>query len=250
MTEKDIKATEINNNDKTADVEMQFLVKEAEKSGIVLSPKQCLHFEQFYSLVVEKNKLMNLTSITERKDFFIKHLIDSILPQKFINHSASVLDLGCGGGFPSIPLKIVRPDLNITAMDATNKKVEFVNEAILALELENCVAVTARAEEAGQGKLRSSFDAVVSRAVANMLQLMELALPLVKVGGIFSAYKTEVKEVENIENATQILGSVLESVEPATLPNGDSRCFFLFRKKAEINEKYPRNFGQIKKKPL
>ncbi|MDD4839745.1 MAG: 16S rRNA (guanine(527)-N(7))-methyltransferase RsmG [Clostridia bacterium] len=236
--------------EKSMDTAMQMLIVEGNKQNLTISDTQQTLFEHFFSLVTEKNKVMNLTTILEREEFFVKHLVDSIIPQKYIKQNATVLDLGCGGGFPSIPLKIVRPDLKITAMDATNKKIEFVKDAISELQLKNTNAITARAEEMGQGKERESFDVVVSRAVASLTILMELALPLVKIGGVFIAYKTNESESENIEKALYTLGAVLDRSIVTQLPNGDHRCLLIFKKIAKTNASYPRNFGQMKKKPL
>lgn len=252
MKEKfpDKKNREIDEKREEFDVQTALFLSETEKLGLTISLQQLRQFENFFKLVDEKNKIMNLTSITKREDFFTKHLFDSVLAHDLIPQNSAVIDLGCGGGFPSIPLKIARPDLKMTAMDATNKKVEFVKSVISELGLTDTFAMTARAEDAGRREYRENFDVVVSRAVASLPQLLELALPLAKVGGVFIAYKTDASEAQGLAFALKELSAELEKTVSTKLPNDDKRCLFVFRKTAKCSEKYPRSYGQIKKKPL
>ena len=166
---------------------------------IELSEKQMEQFLQYYEMLVEKNKVMNLTAITEFDEVVEKHFLDSVsLTQQLDLHQPlKVLDLGTGAGFPGIPLKIVFPELEITLMDSLNKRVLFLQDVISSLQLENIEAVHGRAEEAARNKkYRESFDLCVSRAVANISTLSEYCLPFVKIGGSFISYKSSTIEDE------------------------------------------------------
>lgn len=233
------------------EVETNNLLKnEFDRQKLPLNDEIIVKFQKFYDFIVEKNKIINLTSITEKQDFYVKHYVDSLLALSYISTNATVLDLGCGGGFPSIPLKIARNDIKMTALDSTEKKIKCVQEAAKLLNLQNFFTVSARAEEYGRSKKRESLDIVVSRAVAPLNILLELALPLTKIGGKFIAYKTDENEADGAKNAYKMLGAVLVKTEKFTLPNGDKRCLFIFEKKTPTDMKFPRIFGQIKKSPL
>ena len=167
---------------------------------------------KFYEFVIEKNKVMNLTNIVNEKEFILKNILDSVLPEKYIKQNSSLIDVGAGAGFPSVPLKILRPDLNITMLDSLNKRVVFLNEVISVLNLKNIQAVHSRAEDYAKNQ-RESYDVCVSRAVARLNTLLEYCLPLVKVGGIFIAYKSLKADEEIIESekALDILGGNIEN---------------------------------------
>ncbi len=226
------------------------LLANLKKCGIKATANMMNKFAVCYKEIVEKNKTMNLTAITEMNEFFDKHFIDSIIAEKYIPRHANVLDLGCGAGFPGIPLKIVRNDIALTSIDSTSKKIDFVKELEEKLELENVETKSVRAEEFGQNEGREKFDVVVSRAVANTKILLELAIPLLKTNGIFIAYKTDENELEGLENAQKELNCRVKEIKTFTLPNGANRKLFVFEKIGHTNEKYPRQFGKIKNKPL
>lgn len=207
---------------------------------------------KFYEFVIEKNKVMNLTNIVNEKEFILKNILDSVLPEKYIKQNSSLIDVGAGAGFPSIPLKILRPDLNITMLDSLNKRVVFLNEVISVLNLKNIQAVHSRAEDYAKNQ-RESYDVCVSRAVARLNTLLEYCLPLVKVGGIFIAYKSLKADEEIIESekALDILGGNIENKQNVTIDEINSiRENIIIRKKNTTPKKYPRNKNLPKIKPI
>lgn len=228
----------------------KYLFEQCKNIGVELSDYQIEKIARFYDLLIEKNKVMNLTTITDEKEFLDKHIIDSLQTVPYIIQDAKICDVGCGGGFPSVPLKIAREDISLLSIDSTKKKVDFVADCEKELNLENAKTMSVRAEVFGQGEGRAKFDVVVSRAVANINVLLELCLPLLKVGGKFFAYKSHEAEMENINNAVKMLGAVQSDKIECTLPNGDKRNIYVFEKTKSTDKKYPRNFGQMKKKPL
>lgn len=223
---------------------------------IALSEKQMEQFLQYYELLVEKNKVMNLTAITEFDEVVEKHFLDSVsLTQQLDLHQPlKVLDLGTGAGFPGIPLKIVFPELEITLMDSLNKRVLFLQDVISSLQLENIEAVHGRAEEAAKNKkYRESFDLCVSRAVANISTLSEYCLPFVKIGGSFISYKSSTieDELEDGKKGIAILGGKVKDVYKFTLPDSElQRSFVIIEKEKKTPKAYPRKAGTPSKEPL
>ena len=223
---------------------------------IALSEKQMEQFLQYYELLVEKNKVMNLTAITEFDEVVEKHFLDSVsLTQQLDLHQPlKVLDLGTGAGFPGIPLKIVFPELEITLMDSLNKRVLFLQDVISSLKLENIEAVHGRAEEAARNKkYRESFDLCVSRAVANISTLSEYCLPFVKIGGSFISYKSSTieDELEDGKKGIAILGGKVKDVYKFTLPDSElQRSFVIIEKEKKTPKAYPRKAGTPSKEPL
>lgn len=220
--------------------------------GIAVSDKQLELLDSFGALLTEKNKSVNLTSITDPDGIAVKHFADSIsLLKADIPQGAKVLDLGCGAGFPGIPLLIMRPDIKLTLLDSTGKKLDFVSEALDALGLEAEV-LHGRAEELGQNPdYREKYDIVVSRAVAYLNTLCELALPLVKPGGTFIPMKgaSAAEEAKAAYTAIKTLGGNLEKSIDFTLTDG-SRSLLIIKKLSPTPPKYPRHGSQISKKPL
>lgn len=221
---------------------------------IHLSSKQLEQFHQYYELLVTWNQKVNLTAITEEEDVYLKHFYDSLTPltEYDLPQGATLCDVGAGAGFPSIPLKIVRPDLKVVIVDSLNKRIEFLKHLIKELGLEDVQAIHHRAEEYAQTK-RESFDIVTARAVARLNILSELCLPLVKENGLFIALKgsSAQEEIEEAKQAIKTLGGTFkESIDFQLPEEGGSRSLIIIHKKKKTPLKYPRNYGQIKKKPL
>ncbi|SFS04700.1 16S rRNA (guanine(527)-N(7))-methyltransferase RsmG [Anaeromicropila populeti] len=222
---------------------------------ISLTENQYRQFEVYYDLLIEKNKVMNLTAITEEKDFILKHFVDSILLAKYYNlNNKKIIDMGTGAGFPGIPLKIVFPDTEIVLMDSLNKRVKFLSEVINILELKNIEAVHSRAEDLGRDtRYREKFDVCVSRAVANLSTLSEYCIPFIKVNGIFISYKSgNIKEELDLsKNAILKLGAEIDKVEELELPDSDIKRTFIFLKKnSSTSNVYPRLAGKPAKEPI
>ncbi len=224
--------------------------------GLFLSGEQMNQFNLFYELLIEKNKVMNLTAITEYDEVVLKHFIDSIIIYKNIRNDKieSIMDVGTGAGFPGIPLKIIFPEIKITLLDSLNKRINFLNEVIEKLELQNIHCVHGRAEDIGHmPEYREQYDLVVSRAVANLSSLSEYCIPFVKVGGKFISYKSGNidNELESAKPAIQTLNSSIDEVNKYILPKSDmQRSIIVINKKKELNKKYPRKAGMPTKQPL
>lgn len=229
-------------------IESEF-IGECKKLGLLPTDEELEKYRIFFEAVTDANKRFNLTAILDTREFYIKHFLDSLIPQSEMAREASALDLGCGAGFPSVPLKIARSDLKITALDATEKKIEFVKDAAKRLGFENFFTICGRAEEKA-AELREAFDCVLSRAVAPLPVLLELALPHVKVGGAFFAYKSNQSELPLCQNALSELGAKHKKTVNTVLPDGSARSVLIFEKTAKTPQKYPRTFAKIKKNPL
>ena len=232
----------------------QFYSAVREKIGIELSDLQKKQYNRYYELVVEWNQKINLTAITEEEEFYTKHFFDSISLPFFKDYSniESICDVGSGAGFPSIPLKILYPNLKVTIVDSLNKRIKFLNLVKDELGLTDCNFVHARAEEFGQNKeYRESFEIVTARAVARLNVLSELCLPLVKKNGYFLSLKAQKAEEETKEatNAIKILGGKLEKDLNFDI-EGEERHILEIRKAKETPNKYPRKAGTPNKKPL
>ncbi len=217
-------------------------------------------WKRFYLLterMLTVNEYMNLTAITELDDVILKHYVDSLAAAKYIPQGASVIDVGCGAGFPSLPLAIARPDLHVTALDSTAKRINYIRETAEMLGIFNISCVTARAEEAAHiSDMREKFDISCARAVARLNVLCELCIPFVKRGGKFLAMKANfAEELDEAAFAIRRLGGKLTSTDSFTLVSCDGvtedpRCIITIEKISETPENYPRNNSQIKKKPL
>jgi len=211
-------------------------------------------FEMYYNKLIEVNEYMNLTAITEKNEVYLKHFLDSLSILKAIdkNDLYSILDVGSGAGFPSIPLAIVDSKANVVIIDALNKRINFLNELVKELGLNNVNAYHKRAEEYTKEK-RESFDYVTARAVARLNILAELCLPLVKIGGSFIAMKGQIadEELKEAKKAIEILGGKVKKIIDFDLPDdaGKREIIIIEKVKATPN-KYPRDFNKIKGKPL
>lgn len=219
-------------------------------NGIDLSPtdEQLAKLSAYFDMVVEKNKQFNLTAILDEDDFVSKHYEDSLFGASEFPNRARVLDIGCGGGFPSMPLAILREDLQIVGIDSTAKKTVFVADSARELGLSNLTTVAGRVED--QKRLFGTFDAVTARAVSSLPILLELAAPMLKVGGVFIAYKTDESELEPSKNALKVLNMQFDHSKCGTLSNGEKRAILVFKKLSPTPSNYPRQYGAIKRKPL
>lgn len=232
------------------------LTKKVKELSIVLNDKQIQQFEQYYNILVEWNKVMNLTAITEYEEVVEKHFLDSLTIVNAINMEKieTLIDVGTGAGFPGIPLKIAFPHLKVTLLDSLNKRIKFLNEVIDLLELDDIKTIHGRAEDyAKQAEYREQYDICVSRAVANLATLSEYCLPYVKVDGLFVPYKSgEIdEELKSSEKAVSILGGKVEEVVKFQLPGTDiGRSFVKIHKIKETKKKYPRKAGMPTKEPL
>lgn len=216
--------------------------------------------ESFFRLterMLEVNAHMNLTAITDMDEIILKHYADSLTAAKYLKPGASIIDIGCGAGFPSLPLAIARPDLQITALDSTAKRINYIRETAEMLELPNITCIAARAEElAVDPAYREQFDISCARAVARLNVLCELCIPYVKPGGKFIAMKANAaEEVEEAAAAIPKLGGKLNTADTFQLISGDTsdagmRCIVVIEKISPTPKNYPRNHSQIKKKPL
>ena len=224
--------------------------------GYHLLDQQMNQFNDFYEMLVEKNKVMNLTAITEYDEVVLKHFIDSIVIYKRISEDnvESIMDVGTGAGFPGIPLKILFPEIRLTLLDSRNKRILFLNEVIHNLGLENIECIHGRAEDIGHlPEYREQYDLTVSRAVANLSSLSEYCIPFVRVGGKFISYKSGNidDELNDAKTAIHLLGSGIEDVEKYTLPDSDmQRSIVVIRKEKKLSNKYPRKAGMPAKQPL
>ena len=226
------------------------------EQNINLNDLQKKQFERYFELLVEWNEKINLTAITEKEEVYLKHFYDSIAPilQGLIeNQEIKLLDIGAGAGFPSLPMKILYPQLDVTIIDSLNKRINFLTLLAQELELENVHFYHGRAEDFGQDtNFRAQFDIVTARAVARLQVLSELTIPFLKVGGKLLALKASnaPEELTEAKNALNLLFSKVEDNISYTLPNGDPRYITVVEKKKETPNKYPRKAGMPNKRPL
>lgn len=228
--------------------ETELLISCASEMGVELDGSKAAALLAYMDLVLEANEKFNLTAIKQKDEFIVKHIVDSLLGVSEIPEGARLCDIGSGAGFPCVPIAAAREDISAVALDSTAKKMTFVAEAAKKIGLSNVKTVAGRAEE--QKNLFGCFDAVTARAVSSLPILLELAIPLLKIGGTFIAYKTDDSELEISKNALSILGAECVKTKSATLYGGDKRTLLVFKKLKATDSKYPRLYGAIKKKPL
>lgn len=236
--------------------DLTILDQGCQEMGISLNEEQRQQFIVFYEYLVEKNKVMNLTGITEFHEVLVKHFLDSLACVKAVDmkNVKRVMDIGTGAGFPGVPLKIAFPHLEACLLDSLKKRVNFLEETFALLKLTDITAIHGRAEEFAKNKAyRESFDLCVSRAVSNLATLSEYCLPYVKLGGSFISYKsgTVQEEVEQAEKAVKILGGKIRDVVYFQLPDSEiQRSLVVIEKIKATPGKYPRKAGTPLKEPL
>ena len=230
------------------------LIDQANKMEILLNEEQQTKFYKYMELIIDWNKKINLTAITEPGEVINKHFIDSISILKQIESKDKVVDIGTGAGFPGVPIKIANPSIEITLVDSLNKRINFLKEIIKELDLKGIEAVHARAEEFGQSKAyREKYDVVTSRAVARLNILVEYMLPIVKVGGKCICMKgpESEEEIKEAQKAINVLGGTIKNVEKFSLPEtGINRTIIVIEKNRETPETYPRKAGTPTKNPI
>lgn len=235
-------------------IDQTLLQSEAAAFGVRLDETALERFDRYSSELVRVNEYLNLTAITEPTDVLYKHWLDSLCVLRFLEPKtgAKCVDVGTGAGFPGVALLIARPDLRMTLLDSTRKKLTFIAETLKMIGLP-AETLHMRAEEAGQtAAYRERYDLVTARAVANLRELCEYCLPFLKVGGTFAAMKSvrSEEEIAAAQNAIRLLGGRIEAVQTFTLPNAGERTLILIKKISQTPPKYPRPSAKIAKQPL
>lgn len=234
----------------------ELLIDGIEKIGLEISEEQANQFMKYYEMLIETNKVMNLTAITELDEVIIKHFIDSLLVAKKINvnNFDSLIDVGTGAGFPGIPIKIMFPEIRVVLLDSLNKRLKFLNNVIDELGIESIETVHGRAEDiARKEEFREQYDLCVSRAVANLSTLSEYCIPFIARNGKFISYKSSIssEEIQNAKSAIKILGGTVVEEKTVHLPCSDmDRTFVVVNKTNNTEKKYPRKAGTPSKEPL
>jgi len=227
-------------------------IEEVTKLGLEITDNKLNQLERYYEMLIEYNKVMNLTGITEKDEVYLKHFYDSLTISKIIdlNKEETLCDIGTGAGFPGIVLKIFFPNLNITLVDSLNKRINFLNEVIKELKLEKIETVHDRMEEYARKNIEK-FDVVTARAVASMPFLLEVAVPMLKVGKYFIAMKGNLEKELEYKNALNQLNSILGNIIKFKLPieNSNRTLIKIIKNKATL-KKFPRKYVEIKRKPL
>ena len=228
-------------------------VKELEKLNIKVTDNQLHQLDEYYNLLIEWNKVMNLTGITEKEEVYLKHFYDSITITKVIdfNNVETLCDVGSGAGFPGLVIKILFPNLQVTLVDSLNKRINFLNEVIKKLELKKINTIHTRIEEFGI-KNREKYDIVVARAVAQLNILLEYCIPITKVNSYFIAMKGNCfEEINKSKNALDKLNSHIEECNSFNLPiENSNRTIIKIKKDVATDKKFPRKYSEIKKRPL
>jgi 16S rRNA (guanine527-N7)-methyltransferase len=238
---------------------MDKLISGAEKLGLHFSPDQVSRFEIYYHALIDWNTQVNLTAITDYEDTQVKHFLDSLtivlaIGSDIVGKNLKVIDVGTGAGFPGIPLKIVFPEIDLNLLEATAKKSKFLEQLVSQLNLKDVVIVNGRAEEiAHQLQFREQFDVVLSRAVASLPALVELALPFCKTGGYFVAQKKGdiAEEMAQAQKVVTVMGGRLRKIMPVEMKEfDDNRCLVIIDKVESTPTRYPRRPGMPEKRPI
>lgn len=228
--------------------------KQAKKNQIVLDEKQSKQFYEYMNLLLEWNEKINLTAITNQEDIILKHFVDCMTLLPYLKEKKKMIDVGTGAGFPGIPIKIVKPDMQITLLDSLNKRVKFLEEVTQTIGLKEIQAVHGRAEEFARKKgERESYDIATSRAVARLNVLLEYLMPFVKVGGKCICMKSNhiEEELEEAKKAIQVLGGEIEKIEELSLGNSDIiRKIIIIKKVKSTPKEFPRKAGTPSKSPI
>lgn len=227
-------------------------IKEVKELGLEINEKKLNQLEKYYEMLIEYNKVMNLTGITEKEEVYLKHFYDSLTISKIIdlNNQTNLCDLGTGAGFPGIVLKIFYPNLKITLIDSLNKRINFLNEVIKELKLKDIEAIHTRIEDYAKDN-RVKFDIVTARAVAPMNILLELSMPLVKIDKYFIAMKGNLDNEPTYTNVLNILNCTLIETKEFILPiENSNRSLVKIQKHSKTPQEFPRKYNDIKKKPL
>ncbi len=227
-------------------------IKKVNELGLEVTDEKLDKLNKYYELLVSFNEKINLTAITLKEEVYLKHFYDSLTLAKIIdfNKYNTFCDIGTGAGFPGIVIKIFFPHLKVTLIDALNKRIDFLNVVISELQLKEIETIHSRIEDYGKNN-RELYDIVTARAVTNLINLLEFAIPIVKVNKYFIAMKGSNNELDTISNASKLLNIKLEDKIEFSLPYEESkRNLIKFVKLDKTNNKYPRKFSEIKKKPL
>ena len=229
---------------------IEFVISQFADAGLTINEQQANQFVKLCDFMVEYNENVNLTSITEFSEVVVKHFVDSVLPFTMVDipEGSSFIDVGTGAGFPALPLLVFRPDLSGTLCDSLNKRCVYLEKACSLVGIKADI-IHARSEELGRKK-RECFDFATARAVAAMPVLSEYCIPFVKVGGRFIALKSVNEDISEAKSAISKLGGEIELIRDYTIPNGDARRLAVIKKISQTPTKYPRNSGNIQKKPL
>mgnify|MGYP004500690935 FL=1 len=232
----------------------EYFKKLAKDINVEINDEEINEFSLYMDLLLEWNEKINLTAITEKNEIILKHFIDSLTIYKYIKENDKIADVGTGAGFPGIPLAIMKNKNEVILVDSLNKRINFLNEVIQKIELENVIAIHSRAEDLGKDKkYREKFDIVTSRAVANLTVLVEYLLPLVDVGGYCICMKGPniEEELNQSKFAIRTLGGKIEKVEKIILPDSDfERNIVIIKKEQYTDKRYPRKAGMPLKNPL
>jgi len=237
-------------------IKVEYLENLLKKVDLEYSENAINEFEKYKDLIIEWNKKINITSIDSEEEIYLKHFIDSVIIKKYviIKKGSKTIDIGTGGGFPGIPLKILDKSMNITLLDSLNKRIKFLNKVVKILNFKDVECIHGRAEELGQNqKYREKYDYGFSRAVASLNILLEYGLPFIKKDGYFVVFKGSnfKEELENSKNALKKLGGEITEIKKYELPEGNiSRSLILVKKVINTPKKYPRRPGTPNKKPL
>lgn len=232
----------------------EIMKKYLEELNIELSEIQLNQFYKYMNILIEWNKVMNLTGITDPEEIIIKHFIDSLTVLDKVNKKDSIIDVGTGAGFPGIPIKIAFPETKVVLLDSLNKRIKFLNEVIEQLQLKDVETIHGRAEDYGKDrKHREKYDIAIARAVAPLNILLEYLMPFVKVNGKVLCMKASnsEEEIKNSKNAVKVLGGELFDTEEFCIPNTEiKRKIIQVNKVNETNKRYPRKAGTPSKEPL